>query len=57
MEDIKEKDKDSDDEFETRKIEMICANPIIKYTFEKNTIQEYKRINGKLAPFNNNKNK
>ena len=57
VEDIKEKDKDSDDEFETRKIEMICANPIIKYTFEKNTIQEYKRINGKLAPFNNNKNK
>ena len=54
IKDIKEKNKDSDDEFERRKIEMICANPIIKYTFEKNTIQEYKRINGKLVPFNNN---
>ena len=36
---------------------MIKAAPYKKYTFEKNTIQEYKRINGKLAPFNNNKNK
>ena len=43
-EDLNEKDKVSDDEFETRKIQMICANPLIKYTFEKNTIQEYKII-------------
>ena len=57
IEGINEKDKDSDDEFETRKIKMICANPIIKYTFEKNTIQEYKRINRKLIPFNKNNNK
>ena len=36
---------------------MISANGIRKYTFLRNTIQEYKRINGKLVPFNNNKNK
>ena len=57
VKDLNKKNEDSDDEYETRKIQMICANPLIKYTFEKNTIQEYKRINGKLVPFNNNKNK
>ena len=57
VKDLNKKKEASDDEYETRKIQMICANPLIKYTFEKNTIQEYKRINGKLAPFNNNKNK
>ena len=52
-----EDDKNSDDEFERRKVEMISANSIQKYTFEKNTIQEFKRINGKLVPINNNTNK
>ena len=33
---------------------MITAHSIVKYTFEKNTIQEYKRINGKLVPIKNN---
>ena len=49
-----EKNKNEDDEFERRKVEMISANPIRKYTFERNTIQEYKLINGKLIPVNNN---
>ena len=46
-------DKNQDDEFEERKLKMISANAIQKYTFEKNTIQEYKRIGGKLVPINN----
>ena len=45
----------SDEEFEKRKIEMIRANAIIKYTFEKNTIQEYTRIDGKLVPIKKKK--
>lgn len=32
---------------------MIEANPIRKYTFERNTIQEYKIVNGKLVTVNN----
>ena len=44
----------SDENFERRKIKMISANANIKYTFEKNTIQEYKRINGKLVPIKKN---
>ena len=48
-------DNSSDDEFERRKVEMISANGIRKYTFLRNTIQEYKRINGKLVPINNKK--
>ena len=50
-------ENDKDNEFEKKKIEMIRANPIKKYTFEKNTIQEYKIINGKLVPFFNGNNK
>ena len=49
-----EKDKNIDDDFKRRKLELIEANPIRKYTFEKNTIQEYKLIYGKLVPVNNN---
>ena len=45
VKDLNKKKEASDDEYETRKIQMICANPLIKYTFEKNTIQEYKIIN------------
>ena len=45
-----------DSEFEKRKIEMIRANPIKKYTFLRNTIQEYKIIDGQLVPFNNANN-
>ena len=44
VKDLNKKNEASDDEYETRKIQMICANPLIKYTFEKNTIQEYKII-------------
>jgi hypothetical protein len=39
-------------EFEKRKIQMIEENPIRKYTFLKNTIQEYRIINGNLVPVN-----
>ena len=46
-----------DIEYEKRKIEMIKSNPIKKYTFERNTIQEYTIINGKLVPFNSSINK
>jgi hypothetical protein len=48
---VENKDRD----FEKMKIEMIRANPIRKYTFERNTIQQYKIIDGKLVPFENNK--
>ena len=41
-----------DMEFEKMKLEMISAVSYKKYTFEKNTIQEYKIINGKLIPYN-----
>ena len=43
-------------EFEKRKNEMMSADPIRKYTFERNTIQEYKIINGKLVPYYNENN-
>jgi len=35
---------------------MIRANPIKKYTFLRNTIQEYRIIDGQLVPFNNANN-
>ena len=41
-----------DMEFEKMKLEMISAVSYKKYTFEKNTIQEYRIINGKLIPYN-----
>ena len=49
--------ENKDSEFEKRKIEMIRANPIRKYTFERNTIQLYRIIDGKLVPFENVNNK
>jgi hypothetical protein len=39
-------------EFEKMKLEMISEISYKKYTFEKNTIQEYRIINGKLIPYN-----
>ena len=41
-----------DMEFEKMKLEMISEISYKKYTFEKNTIQEYRIINGKLIPYN-----
>jgi hypothetical protein len=41
-----------DMEFEKMKLEMISAVSYKKYTFEKNTIQEYRIINGNLIPYN-----
>ena len=48
---VENKDRD----FEKRKAEMLRENPIRKYTFERNTIQQYRIIDGKLVPFENNK--
>ena len=53
---ISKNKKDLISEYEKRKIKMIGDNPIKKYTFEKNTIQEYKIIDGKLVPVHNEKN-
>ena len=53
---IKKHFENIDSDFEKRKIEMIRANPIKKYTFERNTIQEYRIFDGKLVPFENDNN-
>ena len=53
---IKKHFENIDNDFEKRKIEMIRANPIKKYTFERNTIQEYRIFDGKLVPFENDNN-
>ena len=52
---ISKNKKDLTSEYEKRKIKMIGDNPIKKYTFEKNTIQEYTIIDGNLVPVNNEK--
>ena len=53
---IKKHFENIDSDFEKRKIEMIRANLIKKYTFERNTIQKYRFFDGKLVPFENDNN-
>ena len=53
---IKKHFENIDSDFEKRKIEMIRANLIKKYTFERNTIQKYRIFDGKLVPFENDNN-